>query len=214
MDSPVADRATVDFLSYHYLLPCVERAGKKSRGVLLDIGCGNKPYQSFFSNVTKYVGCDVIQSSRQVVDVLCQADAIPLSDCYADTIVCTQTIEHVANFPGLLSEAYRLLKPGGTFYLSGPMYWYHHEEPYDFFRFTSHGFRYALEKAGFVVETIEPNGGKWAMVGLVLLHAFPVRLRYYPRIIKLVNSFFLYLDRKRYDPINTSNFFVTSTRPL
>lgn len=207
------DPGSVDFLSYYYLVPCVEKAGKEARGRLLDIGCGNKPYQSLFQSVTEYVGCDIVQSSLNKVDILSTADNIPLPDGTFDNVLSTQTIEHVANFPGLLREAFRLLKPNGRLFLSGPMYWYHHEEPYDFFRFTRHGFRYAVEQAGFVADAIEPNGGKWSVLGLVLLHTLPQKFRGRRRVIRYSNSFFLKLDKRNFDPINTSNFFVFAHRP-
>jgi SAM-dependent methyltransferase len=208
------DRATPEFLVYHYLIPCIERAGGQARGRLLDIGCGNKPYQSLFPHVAEFFGCDVVQSSLKRVDLLCYADAIPQPDASFDVILCTQTIEHVANFSGLLREAYRLLKPGGTLFISGPMYWYHHEVPHDFHRFTSYGFRHGLEQAKFTVDHIEPNGGKWSVLGLVILHTLPSGFRGRRTFNRLVNTFFLWLDRRHFDPINTSNFFGTARRPL
>jgi len=207
------DKYSADYLHYIYLIECVRQAGERARGRLLDIGCGNKPYRKLFAQVEDYVGSDIVQSSEKMVDVLSVADNIPLPDQSFDCILCTQTIEHVANHHGLLSEAFRLLKPGGTIFLAGPMYWYHHEEPFDFYRFTSHGFRYATERAGFVVEKIEPNGGKWAMLGLVLLHTLPRRYRGRRFVNRFVNAILLRMDRRYFDPSNTSNFFVVAHRP-
>lgn len=209
------DKNSPDYLFYYYLMPCIDEAGRKARGRLLDIGCGNKPYREKFAGVSEFLGCDVVQSSLNRVDVLCLADAIPLPDQSFDVILCTQTIEHVANFQGLLDEAFRLLKPGGTLFISGPMYWYHHEAPYDFHRFTAYGFRHDLEQAGFAVDKIEPNGGKWSVFGLVTLHTFPKgpwkRVR--RAFNRAVSEICLWLDRRDYDPNNTSNFFVTAHRP-
>ncbi len=207
------DKNSADYLHYYYFIPCVERAGQKATGRLLDIGCGNKPYKSLFPHVTEFFGCDVVQSSLNRVDLLCFADNIPLPDQSFDVVLCTQTIEHVANFQGLLREANRLLKPGGTLFLSGPMYWYHHEAPYDFHRFTLYGFRYDVEQAGFIVDQIEPNGGKWSVLGLVILHTLPKQFIGRRKINRLVSEIFLWLDRRNFDPFNTSNFFVTARRP-
>src|SRR5580692_11681162 len=46
-----------------------------ARGNILDIGCGNKPYEVLFRDkVSRYTGCDIIQSSDNVVDYLCPAN--------------------------------------------------------------------------------------------------------------------------------------------
>jgi SAM-dependent methyltransferase len=154
-----------------------------------------------------------MQSSLSTVDVLCPADAIPLPDQSFDVVLCTQTIEHIANFPGVLREAYRLLRPGGLFFLSAPMYWHLHEEPYDFFRFTKYGLQVGLEQAGFDVEQVEPNGGKWSLLGLALLHTLPPRLTGWRWFTGFTNSLFLWLDQRQFDAVNTSNYFVTARRP-
>ncbi|MEI9956305.1 MAG: class I SAM-dependent methyltransferase [Ferruginibacter sp.] len=101
--------------------------------------------------ITDYTGCDIIQSDLQKVDILCEANKIPLADNTFDTVFSTQTIEHVADHQGVINEAYRLLKPGGAIIVSAPLYWHLHEEPYDFFRFTKYGFEYIFNKAGFEI---------------------------------------------------------------
>jgi SAM-dependent methyltransferase len=201
-----------DYLVYHYLVPCIQKAGEASRGRLLDIGCGNKPYRQLFPNVNEYTGCDIAQSSLNVVDILCPADKIPLPDMLFEIVFSTQTIEHVENYNGLLNEAYRLLKPGGVLFLSGPMYWYLHEEPFDFHRFTKYGFQKAVERAGFQVQSIEPNGGKWSVLGLVLIHTIPPPFNR-GVVRRFINTLCLTLDRRNYDTKNTSNYFVTARKP-
>lgn len=203
----------LDYLVYRYLVPCISRAGSRARGRLVDIGCGNTPYRDLFPHVDAYVGCDVAQSSDNRVSVVCRADAIAFREQSFDVALCTQTIEHVANYPGLLREAHRLLRPGGTLHVSGPMYWYLHEEPYDFYRFTKYGFTAALEDAGFIVDEVEPNGGKWSVLGLVFLHTIPRRFKR-PVFIRVINRLFVWLDKRQYDPISTSNYFVTAHRAL
>ena len=110
------------YLVYVPLIRDLELAIEKyARGKVLDIGCGNKPYEKKFGEqITGYIGCDIIQSDLQKVDVLCAANNIPLENASFDTVFSTQTIEHVEDHQGLVNEAYRLIKPGGFFIVSGP----------------------------------------------------------------------------------------------
>ncbi len=218
----------LSFLHYYSYHKCLISAiTYYARGRLLDIGCGNKPYQDVIApHISEYIGCDIVQSSKNCVDILSAANVIPLNGETFDTIISTQTIEHVEDHQGLVTEAYRLLKPEGHFILSGPMYWPLHEEPYDFFRFTKHGFRYILEKAGFEIVSIEANGGKWAVAGQAFLHALHPQIYYIKGLkgkiarvllrciggIKGINRFFLYLDSKGTDHTNTMNYVVVARK--
>jgi len=197
-----------NYLEHKFIIDGLNYAVRKyAKARLIDIGCGNKPYAEMLNpHITEYIGCDIIQSSNNCVDVLCEATKIPLPNDSFDTAFSTQTIEHVGDFQDMVNEAFRLLKPGGHFIVSGPMYWPLHEEPYDFHRFTKHGFAHTLHKAGFTVVEIIPNGGKWALLGQVLIQTLPVWLTF-PKALKwLHNKLFVWLDQKYFDPINTMNY--------
>lgn len=219
---------TPNFLSYKFIFEDLKAAiNLYAKGDLLDIGCGNKPYKTFFNNLlTTYTGCDITQSDMNEVDIICPATNIPLQDNTKDTIFSTQVIEHVADHRKLLSEAYRILKPGGYIIVSGPMCWEHHEEPYDFFRFTKYGFEWLMIEAGFSVIEIKSNGGKWAMVGQMLLNSirssfikktitrrFIFLLYFIFRVKWIINALFSWLDKVDKDYISTLNFVVTCQKP-
>lgn len=204
------------YLHYVSLNGAIEKSVRKyATGKTLDIGCGNKPYEKMFNGITtEYIGCDVIQSDLQKVDIICMANQIPLPDSSFDTIFSTQVIEHVEDHQALVKEAYRLLKPGGHFIISGPMYWPLHEEPYDYFRFTKHGFRYVLNKNNFEVLEILSNGGKWALMGQVIIHTMHPKLVEKKIFRIMVNRIFSYLDNKYFDDINTMNYVVVGKKEL
>lgn len=219
----------LNYLHYKYYHEDLFAAFEKyAKGSLLDIGCGNKPYHDkLIGKISQYLGADIIQSNENKVDIICKANDIPLESNSFDTVISTQTIEHVEDHQGLVDEAYRLLKSGGIFILSGPMYWPLHEEPYDFFRFTKHGFRFILEKAGFEIVEIKSNGGKWSVAGQAFLHALYPQvygikgyrgkiIRFGLKIIggvKSINNFFLFMDRQgTIDYSNTMNYVIISRK--
>jgi SAM-dependent methyltransferase len=202
------------FLHLRSLFADLEHASSHARGRLLDIGCGNKPYEKMFAaRISEHVGCDVAQSSECRVDVICEATAIPLPDATFDTVLCTQVIEHVADHCTLIQEAFRLLRSDGILIVSGPLYWPLHEEPYDFFRFTEHGFRYLLEKVGFVVDEIVGNGGKWATCGQVLVHTVQTSRVNHRAVIRTINRVFAYLDDRKKINGNPMNYVVVAHKP-
>jgi SAM-dependent methyltransferase len=122
--------------------------------IILDIGCGKKPYKNLFSNCKNYIGMDVIQKkiSRNVkADVIYNGDHFPLKNKSVDLVVCTQVLEHVKNDDLFMSEIQRVLKNKGLLLLTVPFMWSEHEVPYDFRRFSSFGIKSFLIKNNFKI---------------------------------------------------------------
>ncbi len=167
----------------------------------------------FAGRVSEHIGCDLVQSSDDRVDFICPATELSFEGASFDTVLCTQVIEHVADHQALLSEAFRVLKGNGVLILSGPMYWPLHEEPYDFFRFTKHGFKFLLEKLGFGGIEIINNGGKWALCGQVLIHTIENTRLHRRFVIRSINRFFAFLDDRYPDSTNPMNYLVVARKP-
>ena len=56
------------YLPYHRELSGAIQ--KFAKGKLVDIGCGNKPYEVWLKDkISEYIGCDIVQSSSNKVDV-------------------------------------------------------------------------------------------------------------------------------------------------
>jgi len=133
-------------------------AGVAPGSTVIDIGAGDAPFRELFSHVN-YVTCDWENSTytpEPPPDIRAPADRIPLGDATVDAILCTQVLEHVPEPWTVLTEFHRLLKPGGRLWMTAPLVWYLHEQPYDYYRYTSHGLRYLLERAGFADIDIAP----------------------------------------------------------
>src|SRR6476469_1624469 len=127
-------RNAADYIVMHFLIRDLKYVIQKyATGKILDVGCGNKPYEVLF-NTSKdnYIGCDVVQSSDKKVDILCNATNIKLDNDSVDTVFSTQVMEHVDNSDLMLKECNRVLKDYGILILSVPFCWELHEEPYDY----------------------------------------------------------------------------------
>jgi len=213
-ESPSIKRA--DYLhikTYFDDLKMIFDAYLKQNDHVFDIGCGNKPFEPYIRKLIKsndknsYVGCDIVQSSENKVDILCEATNIPVPAETYDVVLCTQVVEHVFDHQKVFEEAYRLLKPDGRFIVSAPFIWEKHEIPYDFYRFTDFGLKTLLTRAGFEIKESIANGGKWAVIGQLIIMCFLKRgksnifIRLFRGVwnrvlILFCNAVFCYLDNK------------------
>lgn len=176
-----------------------------AKGDLLDFGCGGRPYQTLFQpNIQRYIAADVADETNEDIDVFLRPDEpVPLPSSSIDTILSTQTLEHVYDVDLYISECRRLLKSDGILIISVPMQWRMHEMPYDYWRFTRFGMVKLLSDNGFVVEKIDPCGGAWALVGQIINSHLDVTGRGNPYIFSMVNRASLWLDRKFHDQDDT-----------
>jgi SAM-dependent methyltransferase len=122
-------------------------------GIVLDAGCGQKPYESLFG-CDQYVGLELdTPETRQnnKVDLFYDGKHIPKEDDYFDSIVMFEVFEHVFNPDEFMAELYRVLKPGGVMLMTVPFVWEEHTQPYDYARYSSFGIKSILEKRGFEI---------------------------------------------------------------
>jgi SAM-dependent methyltransferase len=100
------------------------------KGDLLELGCGEgRGFQLLSPHIDRYLGLDKIQ---QVIDELSadygknlfQKSVFPpireVPDHSFDVVVSFQVIEHIRDDQLFLQEIYRVLRPGGTAYITTP----------------------------------------------------------------------------------------------
>jgi SAM-dependent methyltransferase len=149
-----------------YMRDALGRASEYARGVMLDIGCGLRPYEEIFApRVTRYIGMDYpVTLDKARMDVMADALRLPVSDESVDTVLATELLEHLPDPIQFIRQVARVLRSSGVFIFSVPFMEPLHEEPRDFYRFTPYSLRLMLEHEGFAVRHVWPKGGWWSVV--------------------------------------------------
>ena len=123
---------------------------------VLDAGAGEAPYRHYFDHV-KYETADfgAVDKSYGELDYVCDLSDLPMPDCTYDLVLCTQVLEHVPDPSAVVLELARVLKPGGELWLSAPLYYPEHEQPYDFYRYTQFAWQFLADKARLEIIELE-----------------------------------------------------------
>ncbi len=156
------------------------------QGRVLDIGCGTKPYTQGLSTKpgVQVIGIDILPAPQ--VDVLVAAQGPwPFSDNAIDSVLCTETLEHVVDLHRTLANIQRVMKPGGCLVITVPFLYNVHGQPHDFRRLTCEGLSAVLAD-GFEIAQISPLGGIGSVTSVLTLNWIDVscNLSYIGRIVK------------------------------
>ena len=124
---------------------------------VLDAGAGRAPFRRLFDHVT-YETADFGKPYGEKpagLDYVCDLAEIPVPDASYDLVLCTQVLEHLPDPVAVLREFHRVLKPGGQAWLSAPLFFMEHQQPYDYHRFTQFAWRHMAAETGFVVRDLK-----------------------------------------------------------
>ena len=177
-----------NYLIRRGLAKAIKKNSSKLKGDILDFGCGSKPYKSFFTKATKYIGIDKKNTGhnhdmdKRDVDIFWDGNKLPLTENSFNSIFSSDVFEHLFEPEKVLREFYRILKPNGMILLTVPFFWEEHEIPFDYARYSSYGITNLLEKNGFKVIQLEKTTS-------YVLAIFQLLINYIIRFIIPSNKF-------------------------
>jgi SAM-dependent methyltransferase len=150
----IADR-TAGFYDAHLKL--------HAKGRLLDLGCGKVPlYDAYRDYVTDCVCVDWGNSLHKNDYLDFEADltqTLPFKDGEFDTIVLSDVLEHIPDPDRFCQEMARVLSAHGKLLMNVPYFYWLHEKPYDFYRYTEFALRRFMERSGMEVVELLATGG-------------------------------------------------------
>lgn len=163
---------------------------------VLDFGCADMPYRSFFASGVEYVGADL--AGNQLATIVINPDGtLPVEDGGFDAVFSTQVLEHVIDPRLYLAESLRVLRPGGRLLLSTHGIFPYHPDPVDLWRWTGEGLRHQVEAVGFELVRMRGIIGL-AATGLQLLQdaiSYRIPERLVPWLALLMQPLIAFADR-------------------
>ncbi len=158
-DVNISSRLFVDLVAQFYQ----ENIPLFVSGKLLDLGCGNVPlFEAYKSYITENTCIDWENTIHKNPFLDIETDInqpLPIDDKTFDTVILSDVLEHIRKPEELIAEVYRIMKPNGKFILNIPFFYWLHEQPFDYFRYTKFALQSMLEDAGFKIIKIEAMGG-------------------------------------------------------
>lgn len=113
------------------------------QGRLLDIGCGNKPLQSWLPPEVEYIGLDypitVAKGYAGQADVFGDGQRLPFVDACFDAVTLLDVMEHLPCPETAFTEMVRVTQTGGLLITQTPFMYPLHDLPHDFQRWTGQG---------------------------------------------------------------------------
>ena len=133
-------------------------------GVCIDLAGGKNPsYQKYWD-----LKCDKLIKTDMETDL---NKPLPFVDNFADNVFLFNALYILEKPEETLEEISRILKPGGSFFLSSPFIANEMPEPHDYYRFTSEKLAKMMNATGFKNIKIIPFGERFT-ASTYLLHNF------------------------------------------
>ncbi|MGV8168629.1 MAG: methyltransferase domain-containing protein [Candidatus Nanoarchaeia archaeon] len=158
---------------------------KKETLLIVDVGCGDKPYEAVIKNKLKdkckkitYTGVD-FYNSKADIDLDINKKKLPFKDNSADIVICTEVLEHTYNPFFVISEMKRILKKNGLLLVTSPFFFPVHEVEHDYVRFTHNFYRNHFKEHKILREIISNSALSFPLylINYYLSYAFKTKFK-------------------------------------
>lgn len=151
--------------------------GALGRYRVLDVGCGQKPYEPFFAPYAMaYVGVDPVDNPR--AELKGAVENLPVDDASFDIVLCNQVLEHCDDPARAVSELRRVTAPGGRVLASTHGVMAYHPSPTDYWRWTHAGLEKLFSENGaWESVRVTPASGTTACLGMLIAMYLDLGLR-------------------------------------
>lgn len=181
------------YLTRNRLFSSIKIYSQELTGILLDFGCGTKPYRNLF-NIDQYIGLDYENPGHphmnEQIDVFYDGKHIPFKDEHFDAVFSSEVFEHVFNLEEVLKEIHRVMKPGAKILITCPFCICEHEVPNDFARYSSFAIRELFNRNGFEILQQDKTGNAVETVFQLWIMYIHQHITPYIRKIPLIRSIF------------------------
>ena len=155
----IGSRLNVDMIAYFY----DKNIRLHAKGKLLDLGCGKVPLYATYKKFVKDNVCvdwgSTLHKNEHLDFELDLTEQLPFINGEFDTIILSDVLEHIPVPEKLWAEMTRILSANGKIILNVPFYYWLHEQPHDYYRYTEFALRRFVEISGLRLIQLEPIGG-------------------------------------------------------
>lgn len=170
---------------------------KYAFGNLADFGCGDVPLYEMYKGITKSQTCIDWPNTfhkNDFLDIECDLNCrLDISDDKFDTIILSDVLEHIRKPEMLIHELFRVTCPDGILIMGVPFYYWLHETPYDYFRYTEYALKSMLENVGYEILEIQATGGAldvWGDLTAKIFARISFGGTFFSRIVQFLIYFF------------------------
>ena len=155
----VGSRLLADLIADNY----DKNLRQHAKGKLLDLGCGKVPFFAAYREFVKDNICvdwgNTFHKSEYLDYEIDLNNKLPFSDNEFDTIILSDVLEHIPLPQQLWTEMARILSRNGIIIMNVPFFYWIHDLPYDYYRYTEFALRRFVDISGLKLIKLESIGG-------------------------------------------------------